>query len=139
MDYLAEMLGAGLLKGEFEKTKVGGLPSKFFWDRQTWLDCRGDLRICPQNVTLGFGVKIITCSHDFSMGEVGSSIFKKVWIDQHVFVGSFSILYNCHLMHNVVVACGSVVRNITVPPYTMVEGNPAIPIKQYINEKWERI
>jgi acetyltransferase-like isoleucine patch superfamily enzyme len=133
------MMEAGLLKGEFSASKVGGLPPSFFWDRQTWLGCRGDPRICPQNVTLGFGVKIITCSHDFLKGEVGPSIPKKVWIDQHVFVGSFAILYNCHLMHNSVVACGSVVRNITVPPYTMVEGNPARPVRQYKDGSWKRI
>lgn len=137
IDYIALLRDRALILGEYDFSKVGGLPPQFFWDRQTMVDFRGDLRICPLNVTFGRGVRILTASHDFSSGEVGPTVYKKVHIGQHVFVGGYSLLYNCILQHHSVVACGSVVRNMLVPSFCMIEGNPARIIKRFIDGRWE--
>lgn len=134
-EYLELMRQHHLVRGEWEPSKVSGLPPKYFWDRYTYVDMAGDLRI-HNMMTLGPHVKTLTASHDFSTGSIGKVVYKRVWIDESAFVGGFSILYNCHLQHHCIVACGSVVRNMTVPPWTMVEGNPARPIKRFENGKW---
>jgi len=61
---------------------------------------------------------------------------KPVTIDEGAQIYSFSLLYNCHIKHHAVVACGAVVRNMTVEPWTMVEGNPAKVIKKWDGERW---
>ena len=136
MNYVQALYDNLLLLGEYDLQKVGGLSARFFWERRTFLDCRGDLQLSSHNMTLGLGVKLITQSHDFSSGQLGPVIHKRVHIYEHTFVGSFSVLYNCVLEPHTVVACGSVVRNMTVPTYTMVEGNPAQIIKEYKDGKW---
>ena len=108
----------------------------YFEMRRMWLDCRGPLSIHP-TAAFGFGVKIITLSHDMSQCEFQiKAVPKPVIIDEGAQVYSFSLLYNCHIKHHAVVACGSVVRNMTVEPWTMVEGNPAQVIKKWDGEKW---
>jgi acetyltransferase-like isoleucine patch superfamily enzyme len=108
----------------------------YFTMRGTWLDCRGPLTI-HKTAAFGFGVKILTMSHDMSGGEFMARVVKKpVIIDEGAQIYSFSLLYNCHIMHHAVVACGSVVRSMTVEPWTMVEGNPARVIKKWDGERW---
>jgi len=136
MDYEQLLRDNFLLKGSYDPQKVGGLPAKFFWDRRTFLDCRGDLQLSPRNMTLGFWVKILTQSHDFGVASVGPVVDRRVYIREHTFVGSFSVLYNCVLEPYSIVACGSVVRNMIVPSYTIVEGNPARVIRRYKNGEW---
>lgn len=108
----------------------------YFTMRRTWLDCRGPLSIHKTSV-FGFGVKILTLSHSMKGGEFMVVTNRKpVTIDEYAQVYSFSLLYNCHIMHHAVVACGAVVRNMTVEPWTMVEGNPAEVMKLWNGEEW---
>lgn len=126
--------------GEYDPAKVSGLPPEWFLTRQFDLvDFRGDLQI-RSNATCNFGrrVRILTASHDFTSGWMGEHVNKYVWIDPDTFIGSFALLYNCHIQEGAVVACGAVVRNMIVPPNTMVEGNPARIIKIFENGKWVR-
>jgi len=46
------------------------------------------------------------------------------------------VLYNCHVGEGAVVSVGSVVRSRDVPPWTMVEGNPARIIARYEEGEW---
>ena len=127
--------------GEYDAAKVSGLTPEWFHERQFDLvDFRGDLQIRSNN-TCAFGrrVRILTASHDFSTGYLGQHVDKYVWIDPNTFIGSFALLYNCHIQEGAVVACGAVVRNMIVPPHTMVEGNPARIIKEFKDGKWIRI
>ena len=108
----------------------------YFKMRRMWLDCRGPLTI-HKTAVFGWGVKIITLSHDISGGEFTTVVVKRpVTIDEYAQVYSFSLLYNCHIKHHAVVTCGAVVRNMTVEPWTMVEGNPAKVIKKWDGERW---
>ena len=126
-----------MIAGIYDKEKINKTPESL-WFYQVWADFRGELYVHP-SAFLGFGTKIITTSHTLESGVVGRAVPKRVQIDEDVFVGSFSVLYNCWLKHHSIVACGAVVRNIIVEPYTVVEGNPAQPIKRWANGKWERI
>ena len=140
-DYLQLLKDHAILLGEFDPAKVDNLYPQWFWDRRVSLiDFRGDLRfIDSQSITWGFHISAITASHDFSSGSCGTTIIKKVWVEGGSFVGSGAFLYNCHIKPHAVVACGSVVRNITVEPFTMVEGNPARVIKKYIDGAWRKV
>lgn len=140
-EILKELYARWVFVGEYDPTKVAGLTPEWFATRQfDFVDFRGDLQI-RSNQTCAFGrhVRIITASHDFETGYLGEHVNKYVWIDPNTFIGSFALLYNCHIQTGAVVACGAVVRNMIVPPHTMVEGNPARIIKQFINGKWERM
>lgn len=140
-EYLRLCIDNRMFLGTYDPAKVSGLNPQWFWDRRVDLiDFRGDLQI-RSNMTcaIGFRVRILTASHDFTTGYLGEHIDKYVWIDPNTFIGSFALLYNCHIQTGAVVACGSVVRNMIVPPHTMVEGNPARVIKEYKNGAWMRI
>jgi len=93
----------------------------YYRNRGVLLDCRGGL-VIHETARIGFGVRIITQSHDLASWVV---VDRPVVIGANVFVGSFSILYNCTIGEGSVVAIGSVVRSVEVPPGVMVEGNPA--------------
>lgn len=119
-----------------ELPKSVGHPESYFAMRYMWLDCRGPLTISPTAV-FGFGVKIITRSHDMTHGEFDVHVVDRpVQVDDGAQVYSFALLYNCHIKHHAVVACGAVVRNMTVEPWTMVEGNPARVTKCWNGERW---
>jgi len=137
---IKRMADALLLEGEFSREKAGHLAG-YYAIRHIYLDCRGTLSIHP---ITGWGnyAAVITWSHDASTGTIVEGedmtqvVDRPVTIDEGVFIGSYAILYNCHIKHHAIVACGAVVRNMTVEPYTVVEGNPARPVKQFIDGKW---
>jgi acetyltransferase-like isoleucine patch superfamily enzyme len=139
-DYLQLLNDHGMILGTWDQTKVHVSP-QWFWDRRIDLiDFRGDLRFFePNSITFGFRIKVLTASHDMSAGTVGPMAIKRVWVHGPVFVGSGALLYNCELMPRSVVACGAVVRNMTVQSDTMVEGNPARVVKRYVNGQWQRV
>ena len=134
------MTDARRLHGSFSQQKAGH-PASFYNTRQIFLDCRGSLSIHP-NTGWGWFAAVITQSHDTSSGEtihgqnMTGVVDRPVTIDEGAYIGSFAVLYNCHIQHHAIVACGAVVRNMTVPPYTIVEGNPARVVKEYRDGKW---
>jgi len=140
-DYLKLLVERGSILGEYDPAKVSGLEPQWFWDRQIGLiDFRGDLQMrCNQSITFGFRVNILTASHDLKQGGVGEMVLKRCWIEKGVFVGSLALLYDCWLQDHCVVSAGSVVRGMIIPPYCMVEGNPAKIIKEYIDGHWRSV
>jgi len=116
-----------------------GHPYKYWEYRDAFLDCRGPLAINPGS-HWGWGTKVITRSHHINDGRFHvESIDKPVTVDCGAQIYSFAILYNCHIKEGAIVACGAVVRNMIVEPYTMVEGNPARVIKKWDGEKWAKV
>ena len=108
-----------------------------YWDfRGAFLDCRGTLIISSRS-HWGWGTRVITRTHVISDGDFhADSTDRPVIVEAGAQIYSFATLYNCHIKRGAIVACGSVVRNMTVEPYTMVEGNPARVIKKWDGKKW---
>ena len=132
------MMGRHELHGTPTPDKIGK-PLAYFCTRGTFLDCRGPLKIHPKS-EWGWHVMVITRSHDVSEGAYSQArVERPVTVDEGAWIGSRALLYNCHVKHHGIVACGAVVRNMTVEPYTIVAGNPAVPIKRYVGGKWEKI
>lgn len=59
--------------------------------------------------------------------ELKSKIVRKnIKIEDHVFIGSHSVIKaGANIGHHSVIAAGSIVGDITVPPFSLVVGNPA--------------
>lgn len=127
--------------GDFTLAKAGH-HAGYYETRRTHLDFRGTLRIDPK-AEFAEGITVITWSHDVSLGHIhfgeGIDIVDRpVIVDEYAFICSRSLLYNCHIKHHGIVACGAVVRNMTVEPYTIVEGNPARVVKKFVDGKWQK-
>ena len=138
-DYLKQLVETGVLLGEWDSGKVSGLEPEWFVARQfDMLDMRGDLRIqSSQDILFGRHVRMITASHEFVKdGFSGALQVRRCWVDHHAFIGSYALLYNCVIGHHAVVSVGSVVSSMVVPPYCMVEGNPARIAREYRDGRW---
>lgn len=140
---IKKMVDAGLLDGSFSLEKAGH-HAGYYATRHICLDCRGSLSIHPGS---GWGswIVVITWSHDTRTGtiiegeDMSKAVDRPVTVDEGAFIGTRALLYNCHIKHHAIVACGAVVRNMTVESYTIVEGNPAKVIKRFVNGKWRRV
>jgi len=141
-EYLDKLMEAGKILGEWDSNKVSWLDPEWFYTRQIdMLDFRGDLRIkSNQDILFGRHIRIITASHEFIKdGFSGELQIRRCWIDHHAFIGSYALLYNCVIGHNSIVSVGSVVSSMVVPPWTMVEGNPAKITRKYTEGRWKNI
>jgi acetyltransferase-like isoleucine patch superfamily enzyme len=107
---------------------------EWFWRRGCFIDARGHFEVHEEAI-FGYGVKVLTASHDISKGEVGPTILKSVIVG-NAWIGSFSLLYNCIIHDGAIVASGAVVKSCEVMPNTMVAGNPAQVIARRIDDKW---
>lgn len=117
-----------------------GLPVEYFVQRDCFLDCREpDALIISPEANFGWEVKLVTQTHDTALGMFGRVTGRKIVIEKHAWIASFAVLYNCTIGEGAIVALGSVVRSQNVPPWTMVAGNPAVPIKRLnpATGKWE--
>ena len=108
----------------------------YFEMRYTYLDCRGTLEIHEKS-HWGFGVTVLTLSHDISGGVAAFQIElvdRPVIVKKDAWIASGVLLYNCVISEGVVVAIGSVVRSCEVAPGMMVAGNPAEVVARW-NDK----
>ncbi len=113
-----------------------GLPREYFAKRGILLDCRGPL-VIDRHTYWGFGVVVLTESHDIGAGKVGKVKPYGVQVDAHAWVGSGALLCGCHIGEGAIVAAGTVVRGQDVAPGVMVAGNPARVIARWDGERWE--
>src|SRR5262245_33140435 len=129
------------IMGDFGSQHIG-LSRQYFEERDCWIDCRepGLITIDPK-ANIGWRVSIICVSHDTQPGYFGRLTKRPTIIEKDAFICANVTLYNCTIGEGAIVAIGSVVRSMIVPPWTMVEGNPAVPIKKYNHDtkQWERI
>ena len=121
-----------VVRGEFDDCEID-LPFEYFRQRSITLDCRGLIRI-HKSVRLSRYIYICTGSH--KIDELGVVVTRPVTIEKDAWIGSNVTLYNCTIGEGAIVAVGSVVRSRNVPPYTMVEGNPARMIAMYGYHGW---
>lgn len=110
----------------------------WFIRRGCFMDNRGEVEIAD-GVIWGYGVKVLTASHDISQGNIGPTVLKKVVVKEGAWIGSFALLYNCIIGEGAIVAAGAVVKSCEVAPGTMVEGNPARVVARLVDGKWQYI
>jgi acetyltransferase-like isoleucine patch superfamily enzyme len=112
----------------------------YFMERYCFVDCRGKIYVDDTTV-FGYDVKLITMSHDISDGTCGPAVERCLRIDGHGWIASFATLAACWVQEHGFVAGGSVVTGVIVPPYTLVQGNPAKAVATYNQalKKWERL
>lgn len=111
------------LHGEPTPEKIGH-PLDYYRQRDIRLDCRGDLRIHP-GCHIAQEVMIITAGHDPRWSHYGRLTYRPVHVDEGAFIYNKAILFDCHIGKCAIVRPGTVVASRDVPPYTIVEGNPA--------------
>jgi len=111
----------------------------YYASRGTILDLRGYIDIAP-DTEFGFHVSIVTATHatDWMVGNDRVIKYKKVTVGPKAWVCSNVTLFNCVIGEGCIVAIGSVVANIEIPPYTMVAGNPASIVAVY-KDGWHGI
>lgn len=104
----------------------------YFEVRHIWLDGRVPemLKISPASMW-SFEDMVICLSHNTNPHRRGELLSYPVKVDDNAFIAMRVILFNCHIGEGAVVGAGSVVASMTVPPYTMVVGNPARIIKRW--------
>jgi len=112
--------GARILGSErFDQNKHGWPMNRYIkWG--TLLDCRGKLRI-HKTARFGYEVKIITASHIYDENGMGRRFLRAVLIDEHSWVGTGALLYNCHVQEHAIVGAGAVVKNVIVPAWSPEE------------------
>lgn len=115
--------------------KTIGKPKEYFDRRGCVLDCRGPLSIEESSVW-GFGVTVLTRSHDIASGAVGAVIDYPVAVESAAWIGSGALLAGCKIGRAAVVAAGTVVRGQDVAPGVMVAGNPARVIARWDGAAW---
>lgn len=128
--------------GDFRNQPHCELPKEYFETRDCWVDCREtDTLWISKEANFGWDNVMVTQSHNVNPGMFGQLVGRKIIVERLAFVTSHCILYNCRLGEGAVVAVGSVVRSQQIPPWTMVAGNPAVPIKRFdaLTGKWEKI
>lgn len=135
----------GLILGEYEKAIISPPHSRAFFEANgTFLDCRGRLEI-EEHVRLGFGLKIITASHDANAMILDQPFetmeLHEVLIRRKVWVCSFALLYDCEIGEGALVGAGAVVKSVDVPPWHHVEGNPARVVARFLGyqREWQRL
>lgn len=130
-----QIFGKGGFILGFERFNLNdhGYSMEKFMGWGTMLDCRGKLRIAS-TARLGWQVMIMTASHTYNKDGIGRRLLRTVLIDDYAWVTSRSILYNCHVEEHAIVGIGSVVKNVVVPAWSIVEGNPAIVVGKYNKE-----
>jgi len=133
-------MGAHIL-GDFRNQPRCGLSQSYFEGRDCWVDCREkDTLVIDATANIGWCVSLICQTHDIIPGMFNRVTGRPIVIGPGVFVGAFSILYNCTIGEGAVVATGSVVRSQVIPPWVVVAGNPAVIVKKFnhATKKWEK-
>lgn len=77
-------------------------------------------------------------SHKKTIG-MGEKISRKdIFIGEHVFIGSHSVVKGgAKIGHHSVVAAGTIVDGIEIPPYSLISGNPMTLKAHYFSKKSE--
>jgi maltose O-acetyltransferase len=111
-----------------------GHPRGYFEVRGCSIDTRGPVRISG---TANFGLRVHTyCISHHPAKYAEGMVPRPVVVGDYAWIASDVVLYNCTIGEGAVVSVGSVVRSRDVPPWTMVEGNPARIIARYRDGEW---
>lgn len=77
-------------------------------------------------------------SHKKTIGMRDEISHEDIFIGEHVFIGSHSVIKGgAKIGHHSVVAAGTVVDGIEIPPYSLISGNPMTLKPHYFSKKSE--
>ncbi|OGV50868.1 MAG: hypothetical protein A2X49_05490 [Lentisphaerae bacterium GWF2_52_8] len=75
-------------------------------------------------------------SHKRCLGLSGKIDARDIIIEHHVFIGSHSVVKGgAQIGHHSVIAAGTIVNGVKIPPYSLVIGNPMLVREGYYREK----
>ena len=75
-------------------------------------------------------------SHKKGLGLLTKIEKKNITLENNVFVGSHSVIKGgAYIGHHTVIGAGTIVEGITIPPYSLVIGNPMTVKKEYYLNK----
>jgi acetyltransferase-like isoleucine patch superfamily enzyme len=75
-------------------------------------------------------------SHRKCLGLADDTERRPITIEDHVFIGSHCVVKGgAHIGHHTVVAAGTIVEGVQVPPYSLVIGNPMKVKPGYYRER----
>ena len=75
-------------------------------------------------------------SHKLTLGLANEIQRGDIVLEHHVFVGSHSVIKGgAHIGHHSVVAAGTIVDGVKVPPYSLVVGNPMVIREGYYKNR----
>ncbi len=83
----------------------------------------------------------INCSdsHKKCIGIQEHTERRAIIIEDHVFIGSHCVVKGgAHIGHHSVVAAGTVVEGVAIPPYSLIIGNPMIVKEGYYGKREKR-
>ena len=77
-------------------------------------------------------------SHKMTIGVEEEISRKDIYIGEHVFIGTHSVIKGgASIGHNSVIAAGCIVDAVNIPPYSLVAGNPMTIKPNYFSKKPE--
>ena len=119
---------------------ISGKPSI---GKKTFIGGFTEINATDSKITIGENCDIATFvsinvadSHKRCIGLSLDIQRKEIEIGNNVFIGSFSMIKGgAKIGHNSVVAAGTIVDAISIPPYSLVSGNPMIVKAGYYKNK----
>ena len=77
-------------------------------------------------------------SHKKTIGIKNEISRKNIYIGEHVFIGSHTVIKGgATIGHHSVIAAGTIVDGVEIPPYSLISGNPMLIKPGYFSEKSE--
>jgi len=120
-------------RGDLNESRIGH-PASYYNERDTFLDCMGPVNLSASS-QWGFFNAVISASHNPNPGHFGEVVLRPVIVHDKAWITTGCILYDCEIGEGAIVSVGSVVRSRIVPPWTIVEGNPAMIVARYNREE----
>ncbi|NPE27405.1 acyltransferase [Methanococcoides sp. SA1] len=97
------------------------------------INAQGSEVIIENNCDIASFVSInVADSHKMCIGLADKNEKKPIHIEKNVFIGSHSFVKGgAYISHHTVVAAGTIVESTTIPPYSLVYGNPMVVKEGY--------
>lgn len=101
------------------------------------INARGSRVVIGDNCDIASFVSInVADSHKMCIGLAKENERKPITIENNVFIGSHCFVKGgAHIGHHSVIAAGSIVDGVAIPPYSFVSGNPMTVKKGYYRKK----
>ena len=79
-------------------------------------------------------------SHKKCIGIAQGAVRMDILIEHDVFIGSHCVVKGgARIGHHTVIAAGTIVDGVSIPPYSLVSGNPMVVRAGYYMERCERV